>query len=244
MHIRDAPTVPADRSNHSVPCKDALDDTKAVVLPTKHCAFSGCAWDGSTDKQLYAHVKEKHWDVLQEAQSFFPKCFSESERLSAVYNEAVAEKIRCGAPLAAYSIDRRCLRNYHNATRDDQIEAPICFFCACVYTRSATCKLQDIEWCKPLENPQFFLGCTAEKTRELYSLDTYLRKYGTGDANSPNLLRRREEFDDWTLDVPVDGDKVEVLCCPEDRRCEKPGCSNGRAMCHECEVPVCRDGRK
>ena len=108
------------------------------------------------------------------AADFLPACHSEAERLSAVYNEAVAEKIRGGAPLAAYSIDRRCLRNYHHATQGDQIEAPICFFCACVYTRSGACKLRDIDWYFPFENPEYFFGCTASEARELFSVDTYL----------------------------------------------------------------------
>ena len=67
-----------------------------------------------------------------------------------------------------------------------------------------------------------------------------MEKYGMGDGKNPDLRRHREEFDDWTLDVLVGNDNIEVLCCPEDRRCDRPGCMEGRAMCSECRVLVCR----
>ena len=40
-------------------------------------------------------------------------------------------------------------------------------------------------------------------------------KYGKGDGKNPDLRRHREEFDDWTLDVQVGNESIEVLCCPE-----------------------------
>ena len=67
-----------------------------------------------------------------------------------------------------------------------------------------------------------------------------MEKYGMGDGKNPDLRRHREEFDDWTLDVLVGNESIEVLCCPEDRRCERPNCIEGRTMCRTCQVLVCR----
>ena len=61
-----------------------------------------------------------------------------------------------------------------------------------------------------------FCSCTAEKTRELFALETYMEKYGMGDGKNPDLRRHREEFDDWTLDAQVGNESIEVLCCPEE----------------------------
>ena len=58
---------------------------------------------------------------------------SMEERVAAVYNEAIGMKIREGAPLASYSIDRKCLRKAAEATAGDNVEALICFFCPCIY---------------------------------------------------------------------------------------------------------------
>ena len=69
--------------------------------------------------------------------------------MRAVYQEGIAEEIRAGPPLAMYSIDRRCLRSYYDATKKGEIEAPICFFCAFVYVRAGQCKSNDISWQQP-----------------------------------------------------------------------------------------------
>ena len=73
-----------------------MDDQQAVVLPQKHCAFSGCAWEGSTDDELYKHVSEDHMHVLVDAMDFLPSCFSADERMRAVDHEGIAEKTESG----------------------------------------------------------------------------------------------------------------------------------------------------
>ena len=99
------------------PWKKAVDDKQAVVLPPKHCAFIGCAWEGSIDDELYQHLAQVHMHVLADAMDLLPSCFSADERMRSVYHEGIAEKTRFGPPLATYSIDRRCLRSYHAATK-------------------------------------------------------------------------------------------------------------------------------
>ena len=71
-HIRHLPTIPADPSDAGRPWKEAVDDQQAVVLPQKHCAFSGCAWEGSTDDEFYQHLAEDHMHVLVGAMDHLP----------------------------------------------------------------------------------------------------------------------------------------------------------------------------
>ena len=40
-----------------------------------------------------------------------PLSFSIRERVASAYNEAIGVKVRQGAPLASYAIDRKCLRD-------------------------------------------------------------------------------------------------------------------------------------
>ena len=90
------PTIPADPSDAKKPWKEAVDDKQAVVLPQKHCAFIGCAWEGSNDDELYKHVAEDHMHVLVDAMDFLPSCFSADERMRAVYHEGIADKFVSG----------------------------------------------------------------------------------------------------------------------------------------------------
>ena len=101
-------------------------------LPRKHCAFSGCnePFDDETSKleHLREHLRGKHGELLGKAMNLLPACYEEEDRLISVYNEAIAEKVRNGAPLASYAIDRRALKNFHEALQEDSIQVPMCFF--------------------------------------------------------------------------------------------------------------------
>ena len=48
----------------------------------------------------------------------------------AVYNAAVSKQCQKGAPVAAYAIDRKCLREYTDASAQESIQELICFCCA------------------------------------------------------------------------------------------------------------------
>ena len=87
------------------------EDT-AVELPAKHCALKGCGWSGKGEAGLQGHLRAAHKDALCKVAKLLPKMHSEAEQFSAAYEEAIAVAVRRGAPLAAYSIDRRCLYNY------------------------------------------------------------------------------------------------------------------------------------
>ena len=50
-YMRQYPTVPADTKCPNEPIWEVFDDSCAVVLPRKHCAFSGCK-ESFDDKQV------------------------------------------------------------------------------------------------------------------------------------------------------------------------------------------------
>ena len=69
----------------------------------------------------------------------------------------------------------------------------------------------------------------------------YMRKYGAQGDGQPNLGLATEEFDDWVLRVPFKEGYVRILCCPEDRQCPRPGCTESETCCPECVMPLCRE---
>ena len=67
-------------------------------------------------------------DALCHVAALLPKMHSEAEQFIAAYEEAIAVVVRRGAPLAAYSIDRRCLYNYAEFIQSGGPESLVCFF--------------------------------------------------------------------------------------------------------------------
>ena len=150
--LRDNPTLPSDSKDASQPMEDALRDDMAPLLPPKHCGFKGCMWtlpwpakaDAGSERhretELVSHIKDAHLDLVAPVVDLLPTCFSPHELFAAAYNEALGVKVRQGAPLASYAIDRKCLRKASEATSGDNMEALICFFCACIHPhRSGLC---------------------------------------------------------------------------------------------------------
>ena len=119
--ISSYPTIPKEPGQPALPMQAVFDDNVAQLLPPKHCAFQECTWqlewqssenmtERLREQRLLDHVMTDHKSEIAEVACLFPLCFSEEERFAAAYNEAIAIKVRQGAPLASYSIDRRCLR--------------------------------------------------------------------------------------------------------------------------------------
>ena len=73
------------------------------------------------------HVIAKHRPEVQKASDCLARMHTEEERVAAVNNEAVGIKVRAGAPLVSYSIDRACLRKGAEATAGDNVQALVCF---------------------------------------------------------------------------------------------------------------------
>ena len=201
---------------------------------------------GNTDKDLIKHVQKTHREQLRKVTILLPPHATEEEKVWGAYNEAIATVVRQGAPLASYSIDRRCLYNYTTAVQNDKVQALICFCCARRFPylghRKEQHKKQDIDWTQPLvqkEGEERFCGLSVEEVHAIFSLETYLERYGKCDEEAPDL--RSEVYDDWCLTLPFSDKEIKILCCPEDRECEVDGCLKGKTCCSQCWLPLCRE---
>ena len=251
--VREHPTLPIT-SISSV--SDALSADKALVLPPKHCAFANCKWIGDTDEELLEHLKADHTSAMQQAVDAKTDQATMDEQIWAVYNHAVGEVCRQAAPTASYSIDRRALRSYTTATSGHNIQEPICFCCARRFPHTSSWGWkQFISWestTSPAkaegaaEEALFvdFLGMSYEETESILGLQTYLRRYGRCGNDSPDLTQQLHEFADWTVDAPFEKGVLTLLCCPEDRRCDRSRCQEGTGLCRACEIPICVECRE
>ena len=250
--LREQPTLPSDTSDGTTARKDALLQDRGVVLPSKHCAITGCRWSGETDEALYEHLKRSHAEdmeeVLRELEVVHRHVGNSDDRVAAAYNEAIAIAVRRGAPLASYSIDRRCLRNYTTAVEDEELASLICFSCARRIPYVPSRSKNEITWTRPCEGRSVpderecftFCDLSPRQTENIFGMDSYLQKYGALDGE-PDLCQRMEEFDDWRLNVPFESGSITILCCPEDKRCGSRKHRNDKDLCQQCEMPCCNE---
>ena len=252
-NLREDPTLPGDPIDSTQADPDALREDAAVVLQPAHCAFAGCTRTFVSGEDLSKHLEaeSEHIKLLSAVtRCMAPSQDSEQLRRFSAYCEAIACKIRQGAPLDTYSIDRRAIMQYSMATADDQIYMPMCFSCARRFPHIASLDKQDqkpkneIRWQKPLSSTEDvkFFGMGAQRCAEIFGLDTYIERYGH-QPGFPDMRERMAEFDDWQLIVPFRQRSLTLLCCPEDRKCtseNKSSCMARGTLCKDCEVPVCR----
>ena len=109
------PTLPADGEDSCEPLPAAYADDIAIVLPSKHCAFAGCLWCGDDARSQALHIVEEHYDLLEEGMDAYKRyktmAYDTDDFLAfSIYSESLAVAIRRGAPLASYSIGRKCLQ--------------------------------------------------------------------------------------------------------------------------------------
>ena len=140
LRFRAHPTLPADPANPFEEFPSSASNDKAILLPSKHCAFTGCSWCGSDAASQVDHLMEVHEEEdLREAMSCFqalrPHMGTDARVLAlSVYNESLAIAVRRGAPLASYSIDRRCLKEYMTSLTHPDANALVCLLCARRFT--------------------------------------------------------------------------------------------------------------
>ena len=132
-NLREHPTLPSDPLDAEVADAQALLEDAAVELPVTHCAFAGCTRRCGSSEELSKHLAsdDGHSKCLAAVtRSMPPSADSMDVRRFSAYCEAIAWKVRQGAPLDTYAIDRRAVLQYNRASGDDQIYMPICFSCA------------------------------------------------------------------------------------------------------------------
>ena len=112
--FRDYRNLPADPCHPACALPGARANDVAMLLPPKHGAFKVCAWCGRDTMSLAKHIAQVHDADLKQAMECFealrPCAFDDTNNLAlSVYNGGIAMAVRRGAPLASYSIDRKCL---------------------------------------------------------------------------------------------------------------------------------------
>ena len=137
--------MPADPTNAFEHMEEARDDATALLLPRKHCAFNGCGWNGSDEMELVQHIHEKHLSALSPGMEAyralkFVHRKDEATLALSIYDEGVATAARQGAPLASYSIDRRCMLQYNTHLKHQNTGALV--FCLC--TQVPTCARSEV----------------------------------------------------------------------------------------------------
>ena len=138
----------------------------------------------------------------------------------------------------------------------------MCFTCACVFPYVATQRRHLISWVQPLtctNDDQFdmtigqtrewmntrFCNLTWEETRDFFGREEYFERYGNQEGG-PNLKTGSyaNEFDDWTMTVPFGKRRIKILCCPEDRKCNRTIAHDSDRLCESCFVPLCHHCKK
>lgn len=269
--FRQYPTLPANPVNAMEHMEQARDDATALLLPRKHCAFKDCDWDGSDEVALVQHIHENHLAALtpgMEAFKALKLVYRQDEATLAlsIYNEGIATAVRQGAPLASYSIDRRCMLQYNTHLKHENTGASVCFVCACRFPRVHGAKHNPIKFFpllskttanvlpdgttnmkKPKDDVVFLNGFSKQKTEQMFGLKSYCEKYGRMNEDV-TLSMQNAEFDDWHLFVPFQAEDVKVLCCPEDIQCcARDSSSRSHAAnvsCVKCRAPICEDCAK
>ena len=266
--FREHPTLPASTTNTTQPLHEAYSDACGLLLPRKHCAFSGCGWNGTDAMSCTQHINECHRPALAAGMEPYKAlkpvhCKDEIVLALSIYNEGIATAIRRGAPLASYSIDRKCLLEYNKHLIDEETGASVCFTCARKFPHVHGTKNNPIQFF-PLLTPSVastlpenvkqkcgdddhlsFLGTLNNtKTEHVFGLNTSSDKYGTMNEDI-RLTPTHEEFDDWHLFVPFGSTTVKVLRCPEDIQCVRlgdvPQCHSSKICCEQCRAPICKE---
>ena len=187
------------------------------------CSFRDCLWvcANGTDDDLHEHLREAHAEDLQPIAVQMLRSEAADAILSA-YNAAVSEVCRKQAPVAGSSIDRTALKSFTDGCKEDNIEALVCFSCACVHTRLSDLSGDRgaIRWCRPLRRVDGglrFLDRPLDEVVGLLSLDLFLERYDTIAGDSGRRLTDSESFDQWSVAL-IDEGVDKLLCCPEDSR--------------------------
>ena len=105
--LRERPLLPPDPNDATRSWEGPMDGLK---FPTAHCAFSGCAWTGTCEEELWQHLHDEHAQCIAETCNVkFPgkrsRCTKEERdefqmEILAYYNGAIALIEQEGIPAA------------------------------------------------------------------------------------------------------------------------------------------------
>lgn len=212
-------------------------------------------WSGTTDSELREHFAATHWQHWQGMA--LPLVEEGAYDIFGLYCAAIAWKERSEIPTVGCSVDRRAHVAFSRRHSSEALRTLMCFSCAQLHVhdqceveradREKSC-VPNIRWHK-VWSEERFCGMSRDETQGAIGMTTYLTEYGDGAGGAPCLrsVRAQQELEHWQLRVPFSvGGAVHILCCPEDRRCDKckpkPFVSGDvPVLCAECELPLCVD---
>ena len=104
---------------------------------------------------------------------------SEASRYLSAYNEVLAWKVRQGAPLAALTIDRRCLRAYAEGLGEEAVSSLVCMVCARNFPHVEGRRGNPIAWQKVSPNSDSIFELPGSIVRPQFSVNSYVGRYAT-----------------------------------------------------------------
>ena len=226
--IREHPTLPCE-------FKQTSFEPIGFDLPPTHCAFKGCHFAATTENDVLMHVTEKHAAALQSIVNspIFPLVGRPA--LAHAYSLLLTAKCQENPPVANCSIDRRCLRAFRNALTTPDLQELVCFVCARRYPYVPNASNQKISW-RSLHEDGDILRCKHFETLLALSVEGYRSTYM---VQSPLEVQAtmREELEEWACQFQCGEMNIDILCCPEDKRCLRK--CGPREACRQCEAPIC-----
>ena len=159
-----------------------------------------------------------------------------------LYSAAVTFRCQATAPVAHVSIDRRALQSYQQSLLSDNISCLICFVCTRKYPYVKSSKNQEISWAQPVDKRNHTLfGLSPSAAETCLGLRTFKEKYVT-QAKAFAQQEMNSELEDWMSEAQLGEQKVPIVCCPEDKVCNKR-CPSEK-FCSQCWVPLCATCRR
>ena len=178
-------------------------------------------------------------------------CAQSVEVAFALLASGIAEKERMSVPLLGHATDRRALRQLGEVFAEDTSEVLMCFICGSKYlehkgfdkfgesqekgeisfrTNDHSCdKLHRILTADKKSNFD-------EAWRYNFSYDYFQTRFGAAVRTDPSLS---EDCYEWRRKLTYCGQKLEIICNPEDVRSSRACTHNAEEICTECAIPVC-----
>ena len=189
--LKEEPTLPAFSSSGVALHHGGAASAGAAGLPSKHCAFMSCPWQGLHAADLCARVLEGHRGSLERVAGAFlcvtaEESKNEEVRYLLAHSEAVAWKVRQGAPLAALAMDQRCLRACAEGLGGQAVSSLACLLRARKFPRVEGRPGNPIAWQKVSPNQDGIFGLPGAFAKERMSVDSYVGRRGQVGSNMPS----------------------------------------------------------
>ena len=234
------------------------DVNTALVLPSWHCAFRGCAscsagWvkGDSHEKGLWTHLWESHKEAfvrIIDVHDLLSGMSTHEEVALALYNAGLAEKERGGCPKVGVATDRRALLHLGETFYEENVATLMCFICGCKHV----CHSGFGKFGEPRRKGNIEYRCDQKDLLRRFVLHStngkfwdgnlsykkFKGKFGEAVQSDPQL--QKNEFE-WRRKVLRNSGTEEALCCPEDVEKSAMCAHDDTIVCTNCRIPVCNE---